>query len=102
MATQPPSATLDGYDKQCHRYAVAADADWREKSDFMRDVDATHATWDEQGRLLALTLGPKTSPRREPGTQNLQPLTEEQRREARRRVSLASSSRLVPVLREKP
>jgi hypothetical protein len=81
---------------------VAFPDSWREQITFMRDEGVTHATWTVNGDSLMLVsaiLGPKPSPSQPTMTQK-KPQTEEERREAHRRVLLASSSRLVPVSRE--
>lgn len=35
---------------------------WRQKAEFMREVGAIDATWDEKGRLLHLVLAPPATP----------------------------------------
>lgn len=73
--------------------------DWGSKAAFMRSVSATSASWDEHGTLLALHLG-EPSPLYEPSRDTTtQPLTPEQKEEARlkerRRVLTAAGSKLV-------
>ncbi len=38
-------------------------SDWRDKAAFMREVGATHATWDENAHLSSLTLAPPAAER---------------------------------------
>lgn len=61
----------------------------------MRDAGAVSATWDSEGRVSALTLGPDPSP--SPMTTTQKKPTEEELRANNRRTLLASGSRLVPV-----
>lgn len=70
--------------------------DWQKQTDWMRAVGAQAATWDEEGRLRSVALGPEPIDQSKRETP-LNPQTARQREEERRRVILAAGPRLREV-----
>lgn len=74
--------------------------DWAQKVAFMRRAGVVTASFSPDGKLLAAQLGPDPTPSTERETQKHRGMTDEQRRQEIRRITLASGPRLREVPRE--
>ena len=71
--------------------------DWESKAAFMRKTGATSAQWDQQDKLISLTLGPDPST---PKGETQPAHSREEQRRTFRETATRAGSRLIPRIPE--